>query len=179
MTTAGLVLAAGEGKRFGGPKAPFLYKGERLIDRAVRTLHEAGCDPVLAVLGAWFGEVDDAEVLLNSSWSEGMGSSLRFGLQHAQHDSRIEAVVILLVDQPGITSEAIGRLMNSGGSLVQASYEGRPGHPVLIGREHWLPLIGSLHGDVGARDYLKSSPDRQLVEISDIGDDTDMDTPPN
>ena len=179
MNTAGLVLAAGEGKRFGGPKAPHVYKGERLVDRAVRTLPAAGCDPVYVVLGAWSGQVEDAEVILNEAWSEGMGSSLRLGLQHVQHDSLIEAVVILLVDQPGITSEAIGRLMDSLGSLTQASYEGRPGHPVLIGREHWLPLIDSLHGDVGARDYLKSSPDRKLVEISDISDDTDMDTPPN
>lgn len=179
MTTAGLVLAAGEGKRFGGPKAPYVYEGQRLVDRAVQTLRTAGCNPVYVVLGAWSGEVDDAEVLMNSSWTEGMGSSLRFGLQHVEKDSRVNAVVILLVDQPRITSEAVGRLMKSGGSLVQASYEGRPGHPVLIAREHWLRLIASLHGDVGARDYLKTSPDRTLVEISDISDDTDMDTPLN
>ncbi|MGA1145657.1 MAG: NTP transferase domain-containing protein, partial [Candidatus Nanopelagicales bacterium] len=52
-SVAGVVLAAGEGKRFGGPKAPFEYDGERLVDRAVRVLREAGCDPVFVILGAW------------------------------------------------------------------------------------------------------------------------------
>jgi nicotine blue oxidoreductase len=55
MTTAGLVLAAGEGKRFGGPKAPYVHNGERLVDRAVSVLANAGCNPVFVVLGAWLG----------------------------------------------------------------------------------------------------------------------------
>ncbi len=63
MTTAGLVLAAGEGKRFGGPKAPYVHNGERLVDRAVNVLAEAGCDPVFVVLGAWIGGVPGATVL--------------------------------------------------------------------------------------------------------------------
>lgn len=179
MTTAGLVLAAGEGKRFGGPKAPYVYEGERLVDRAVQTLRTAGCNPVYVVLGAWSGQVDDAEVLMNTAWSEGMGSSLRYGLQRVQHEPDIDALVLLLVDQPGITSEGIDRLIKSGESLAQASYEGRPGHPVLIGRQHWQPLIDSVHGDVGARNYLKSSPERTFVEMANISDDTDMDTPPS
>lgn len=177
MTTAGLVLAAGEGKRFGGPKAPYLYRGERLIDRAVETLRVAGCEPVFVVLGAWSGQVDDGEVLMHASWSEGMGSSLRFGLQHLEQEPTIDSLVLILVDQPGITPAAVTRLLVSGATLAQASYAGRPGHPVLIGREHWRPLIDSLHGDVGARHYLKASSKRVLVEVADISDDQDMDTP--
>jgi CTP:molybdopterin cytidylyltransferase MocA len=81
-TTAGLVLAAGEGRRFGGPKAPYVLDGERLVDRAVRVLREASCDPVVVVLGAWVGDVPDADVVLNDQWRSGMGSSLCRGLEH-------------------------------------------------------------------------------------------------
>ena len=80
MGVAGLVLAAGEGRRFGGPKAPVVIDGERLVDRAVRVLREGGCEPVYVVLGAWVGEVPGAIVVVNPDWAEGMGSSLRAGL---------------------------------------------------------------------------------------------------
>src|SRR5262249_17823635 len=78
--TAGLVLAAGEGRRCGGPKAPVAVDGTRLVDRAVDLLRTAGCDPVVVILGAWVGDVPGATVVVNESWPEGMGSSLRTGL---------------------------------------------------------------------------------------------------
>ena len=99
--TAGLVLAAGEGRRFGGPKAPYVLDGERLVDRAVRTLHDAACDPVLVVLGAWVGDVPGAEIILNPDWSSGMGSSLRIGLEALTEHADVGRVVVTLVDLPG------------------------------------------------------------------------------
>ena len=92
MTTAGLVLAAGEGKRFGGPKAPYVHNGQRLVDRAVQVLAEAGCDPVFVVLGAWLGEVPNATVLENQNWKSGMGSSLQVGLATLNGESEIDEV---------------------------------------------------------------------------------------
>ena len=80
----GLVLAAGAGRRLGGPKAPLVVDGERLVDRAVRVLREGGCDPVLVVLGAWVGDVPGAEVVVNADWASGLGSSLRAGLRAAE-----------------------------------------------------------------------------------------------
>ena len=68
---AGVVLAAGGGTRFGQPKAPVVVNGERLVDRAVRCLGEAGCDPVIVVLGAWIGPVPGAEVVVNDDWRSG------------------------------------------------------------------------------------------------------------
>ena len=95
MRTAGLVLAAGAGTRYGQPKASVTVDGERLVDRAVRVLHEGGCDPVLVVLGAWVGPVEGADIVLNSAWPEGMGSSLRSGLQSLdEHDADIDAVLV-------------------------------------------------------------------------------------
>jgi CTP:molybdopterin cytidylyltransferase MocA len=178
VTIAGLVLAAGQGSRFGQPKAPFTYRGLRLVDRAVETVRSAGLDPAVVVLGAWIGDVPNATIVVNEQWTSGMGSSLRTGLRALSTDKAIDAALVLLVDQPGISAQAITRIVDSGAHLAQASYEGRPGHPVLIGREHWQALIDSASGDVGARDYLKSSRDLVRVEVGDISDDTDLDTHP-
>ena len=82
--TAGLVLAAGEGRRFGGPKAPYVLDGERLVDRAVRVLREAGCDPVVVVLGAWVGEVPGAEVVGNEDVGRGHGLVAARGARRAR-----------------------------------------------------------------------------------------------
>ncbi len=110
-TTAGLVLAAGEGRRFGGPKAPYVVDGERLVDRAVRVLREASCDPVVVVLGAWVGEVPEADVVVNDDWGTGMGSSLRRGLEHVATLEGVDDVVVTLVDLPGLTAEAVRRIL--------------------------------------------------------------------
>ena len=135
---AGLVLAAGEGRRLGGPKAPVVVGSERLVDRAVRVLREGGCAPVLVVLGAWTGEVPHARVVVNPDWATGMGSSLRAGLA-ALADEACDRVVVTLVDLPDVTSAAVGRLVAADGDLVAATYDGRRGHPVMLGRAHWAP----------------------------------------
>lgn len=170
---AGLVLAAGEGRRFGGPKAPYKIDGERLVDRAVRILREAGCDPVVVVLGAWLGDVPDADVVPNPDWATGMGSSLRAGLAALQATAADRAVVTL-VDLPGLTGEAVRRLVAHDRRLAQAAYGGTRGHPVLLGREHWDGVAASAEGDRGARAYLARN-DVALVEVGDVaaGDDLD------
>jgi CTP:molybdopterin cytidylyltransferase MocA len=177
MTVCGIVLAAGAGTRFGGPKAPYEWDGERLVDRAVRTLHEAGCDPVYAILGAWEGAVENCLVIVNHGWEEGMGSSLRIGLKWARAASDADSAVVILVDQPGITPDGVRRVIDTPGSLVQAAYGGRPGHPVRIGKEHWQTLIDTVVDDSGARDYLATH-ERVLVDVSDVCDDTDLDVRP-
>ena len=77
----GLVLAAGAGRRFGGPKALVEVAGERWVDRAARVLREGGAEPIVVVVGAAPVEVPGADsVVANPAWAEGMGSSLRAGL---------------------------------------------------------------------------------------------------
>lgn len=191
MTTAGLVLAAGAGRRFGGPKAPYVVDGERLVDRAVRVLREAGCDPVVVVLGAWVGDVPGSVVVVNDDWSSGMGSSLRRGLAHlAADDERarvsslaaINGVLVTLVDLPGLTPEAVRRLASTGADdprevLASATYDGARGHPVLLGRSHWDAVADSAEGDRGARAYLATH-DVILVEVADVATGTDLDERP-
>lgn len=176
---AGLVLAAGEGRRFGGPKAPVVLDGERLVDRAVRVLREGGCDPVYVVLGAWTGDVPGADIVTNPDWSEGMGSSLRAGLDAVEADRvDIDRVVVTLVDLPGLTGEAISRLVASPARIAQACYAGERGHPVLLGREHVRGVREAAHGDRGARDYLRAHRDEvALVEVGDVASGEDLDVP--
>ena len=179
MTTAGLVLAAGEGKRFGGPKAPYVHNGERLVDRAVSVLANAGCDPVFVVLGAWLGEVPGATVLENKDWATGMGSSLQVGLKHLNAESEIDEVVVSLVDLPGLTSEAVARIVSAPGEIVVAAYDAKRGHPVKFASSTWPELIKSATGDQGARSYIAENPDQiVLVEVGDVATGEDMDIRP-
>ncbi|MGW2209976.1 nucleotidyltransferase family protein [Streptomyces sp. NPDC001781] len=183
---AGLLLAAGGGRRLGGrPKALLRHDGVLLVERAARALWEAGCGRVHVVLGAGAEEVRaEAEfsgcVLVDSpGWGEGMGSSLRAGLRSlAGTDAR--AALVSLVDQPGIGREAYARVLEGfteETSLVSAAYDGRRGHPVLLGAAHWPGVVEAARGDQGARAYLKRhSAEIRLVECGDVADPYDIDT---
>jgi CTP:molybdopterin cytidylyltransferase MocA len=182
---AGLVLAAGGGRRYGGPKALVRHEGSLLVERAVRTVRDAGCAPIVVVLGAAAAEVrataqlGDAILVQNDAWKSGMGSSLRVGLE-ALGGTDAEAALVLLVDTPGVTSEAVKRVAAGAArdSLATATYNGRRGHPVLLGRDHWSGVAILATGDVGARAYLSARLEKlHLVPCEDISDDTDMDVP--
>jgi CTP:molybdopterin cytidylyltransferase MocA len=177
MSTLGVVLAAGVGVRFGGPKAPYVYKGERLVDRAVATLRAGGCDRVLVVLGSWIGEVPSAdEVLINPDWSIGISTSLALALGRAESSSAYR-LCIMLVDLPGITAAAVKRILASTSELATATYGGAPSHPVMVTRPHWAALAHSLSGDSGARKYLKQHQacvDEIAIDDIAVGDDLDF-----
>lgn len=177
-TASGVVLAAGAGTRFGGPKAPFEYQGERLVDRSVRILKEAGCDPIFVILGAWEGAVDDAVVIVNHGWEEGMGSSLRIALKWVNATTDADYALITLVDLPGLTAEAVTRVLESPDGTVVATFDGERGHPVRIPRKHFRELIDSAAGDVGARDFLAHHSDVTLVEVGDVASGMDLDVAP-
>jgi CTP:molybdopterin cytidylyltransferase MocA len=179
VTVAGVVLAAGEGRRFGGPKAVAHVAGERLVDRAVRVAREGGCDPVVVVAGAAPLEVAGAEVVDNPDWASGMASSLRAGL--AALPAAADAALILLVDTPWLGPGSVRRLLaahRSGARLAVATYDGERGHPVLLGRDHWAGVAASAQGDNGARAYLASRPDEVIeVDCTGTGVPTDVDLP--
>ncbi|MEU0516243.1 nucleotidyltransferase family protein [Streptosporangium sp. NPDC006007] len=176
--SAGLLLAAGSGSRLGRPKALVEFRGERLVDRGIRMLHDGGCHPVVVVLGAVTVQVRGAVAVRNPRWSSGMGSSLRIGLDALPGD--VERVVIALVDQPFIDPQAVERLIGAGrdgASVAVASYGGRPRNPVLIAREHFAEVAELAVGDVGARPFLRAHPEL-ITEVAcdDVGDPIDIDT---
>ena len=179
----GLVLAAGGGQRFGQPKAGVLLDGERLVDRSIRLLHEAGCESVTVVLGAWIQPLSSCRVVFNEQWSSGLGSSLRCGLetlsvQDEGIDYSRKRAVVTLVDLPGLTALAIRRVLDVEENLVAATYRGQQGHPVLISQHHWPFLIPTLEGDRGAGRYLRIHRDELcLVEVGDLASGEDWDEP--
>jgi CTP:molybdopterin cytidylyltransferase MocA len=184
-TVAGLVLAAGGGRRYGMPKALVEYDGSLLVERAVRTAR-AVCDPVLVVLGAravdvWrTADLEGATVLANRDWETGMASSLRTGLDGLRGwPGRVDAALVLLVDMPGMTPAALARLAAHAApdALAVASYDGVRGHPVLLGREHWAGVAATATGDEGARRYLAEHEVTE-VDCTGLADPTDLDVPP-
>ncbi|SER65122.1 nicotine blue oxidoreductase [Lentzea xinjiangensis] len=181
MRVAGLLLAAGAGRRFGTPKALVSLNGELFADSAAALLKAAGCDPVVVVLGARAGEVrakarlDGVRVVDNPDWETGMGSSLRTGLRAV---GIVDAVVVLPVDTPGVTVAALRRVMALAEpkALARAVYDGVVGHPVLIGSDHFPGVVASAAGDQGARDYLRANTVRH-VDCADVADGADVDRP--
>lgn len=200
MSVAGLVLAAGGGQRMGRPKALLETDGESWLVLAVSALERAGCSPVLVTLGA---EADAARALVPPTahvvevpdWEDGMGESLRQGLDAVDALAPdVDAVVVTLVDLPGLRASAVARVVAAVGAdtldgadargpagraartaLAQAHYDGGPGHPVLLGREHWAPLRATLHGDAGARGYLRAHA-ALAVDCTDLGGGDDVDS---
>jgi nicotine blue oxidoreductase len=190
---AGLLLAAGGGRRLGGrPKALLPFRGRPLVEHAVGMLRAGGCGPVHVVLGAAAAQVREQAdltgcvIVENPRWESGMGSSLRAGLASlagaVPHPS---AAVIGLVDQPGVGAQTVARVLAAAyargdlvSALVSAMYEGRRGHPVLIGASRWAGVAAGAGEDRGARTYLRAHAEQTvLVECGDVGDPADIDTP--
>lgn len=178
------MLAAGAGRRYGRPKALVEVHGRLLVERAVATLAAGGCDPVTVVLGADAelvavrADLAGATVVVNPEWAGGMGSSLRAGLA-ALAPTPAVAALVLLVDMPGITPEAVRRLVGLAAPqvLAMAGYQTGRGHPVLLGRAHWAGVAASAVGDVGARPYLRERAEQiRVVPVADVADGGDIDT---
>ncbi|OQD53657.1 4-diphosphocytidyl-2C-methyl-D-erythritol synthase [Streptomyces phaeoluteigriseus] len=183
---AGLLLAAGGGRRLGGrPKALLTHRGRPLVEHAVEALRAAGCTRVHVVLGAAADAVresarlDGCVPVVNVEWERGMGGSLRAGLDSLA-GTGARAALVSLVDQPGIGGRALARVRaayEDEESLASAAYDGRRGHPVLLGAAHWAGVAATATGDRGARDYLKAHEEEiRLVECGDVARPYDIDT---
>ena len=184
---AGVLLAAGQGSRFGRPKALVELDGRTLAERGVTMLRAGGADPVLIVTGAAqvdLGPDHQARTVYNGEWRTGMGSSLRAALRaltELEVGQEAGAAVVALADQPLVGAEAVGRLIaayRAGVGVAVAAYGGKPRNPVLLAREHWPEVIAAATGDQGARAFLRARPELvTLVECGDTGRPDDIDTP--
>lgn len=184
MSVAGLLLAAGAGRRFGGPKALVRFDGQLLVERGARLLADGGCDPVVVVLGAAAEQVVAAttlpHVVVATGWEGGMGVSLRVGLD-ALLTGTADACVIALADQPDIGPHAVARLLSahaSGAVAAVATYDGVARNPVLLARRIWPDIAELAVGDTGARAWLRAHPDLVTpVACDGTGTPFDVDTP--
>lgn len=192
MTVLGVLLAAGAGRRMGTPKVLLRDDaGVPRVARAIGALLDGGCDSVVVVTGASAhqatglldetGWSDDpaVEVVVAEDWDEGMGASLRAGLSAAV-GTAASCALVSLVDLHDVGSAVVARVLtrvsDEATTLARASYDGQPGHPVLLGRQHWPGVVETAHGDKGARDYLTTN--RAVsVECGDLATGRDSDTP--
>lgn len=183
---AGLVLAAGAGNRMGRPKALIVGDdGVPWVARAAEYLRAGGASPVLVALGAAAEQAGGlvpawSRALVIASWREGVGATLREALTALPDLTDATAVLLTLVDLPWAQVEAARRVTGAGWSehdLRRATFAGRPGHPVLIGRAHWQPLVAHLSGDTGAQRYLETH-GVVGVDCTDIGGGDDVDQLP-
>ncbi|HET8599697.1 MAG TPA: nucleotidyltransferase family protein [Segeticoccus sp.] len=194
---AGILLAAGAGRRMGEPKALVRDDhGTPWLLRTLRALHDGGVPDVTVVLGAAVAEARQllaaAEVQARSvtatDWSEGMGASLRRGLQALDGQADTDAALVMLVDLPDVGPDVVARVLAAAEQavaegaparqlLLRARYAGRPGHPVLLGRAHWAGVAALAQGDRGARAYLTAHAAAD-IECGDLATGRDVDRAP-
>jgi CTP:molybdopterin cytidylyltransferase MocA len=185
MTTCGVVLAAGAGRRFGGAKQLAPLDGRPLLQHAVDAACAAGAlDRVVVVLGAAAPDITPAlafgraEVVVCADWEEGLAASLRCGVAAA---GTADWVVVTLGDEPALpvaaltTVVAAAQQAPAAAGAVRALWNGRPGHPVAL-RAAVAARAAQLHGDVGARALLGDTAVLE-VECGHLGSPVDVDTP--
>jgi len=152
-----IVLAAGAGRRMGGPKARLVLEGETLLQRMVRIAVSAGCQTVFAVVGDWEpGPLDPrVTVVHNPGAAEGMASSIRLGIAALPPDAK--AVLILTVDQLAVTAHVLERLLalatKDPARPAACAYEGSLGIPAVLPQRLFKELL-DLRGDHGAKAIL-------------------------
>jgi CTP:molybdopterin cytidylyltransferase MocA len=174
---AGIVLAAGAGTRFGSSGSKLLaeFRGRPLVEHAVGVLNAVPeLDRVVVVLGSRADEVraavdfGRAEPVVCADWEAGQSASLRCGLAVVPEAER---VIVTLGDEPTLAPAVVVRFVAAPGG-ARAVYDGRPGHPVVLGREQ-LAAVRALRGDAGARSLLEGGP---RIECSDLCRPHDVDT---
>jgi CTP:molybdopterin cytidylyltransferase MocA len=192
--TAGLILAAGESRRMGSPKALLDYRGETFLDRLVR-LFSAVCSPVIVVLGAHAAEIRAAAAqpctfVLNRDYASGQTSSMQAGLRALPPDA--EAILFTLVDHPAVSPETIAELTEprpswSGaappradgrGSVLRVPrYAGRRGHPIWLSSS-LIPEFLALPVTGAARDIVRAhAAETEFLDLADPGILADIDDP--
>jgi molybdenum cofactor cytidylyltransferase len=178
---AGVVLAAGDGSRFGGPKQLADLHGRALVEHALDALAAvAAVERIVVVLGARAEQIrtgadlSGTEIVVAPNWESGISASLQAGI--AAVDTA-EAALVTLADQPMITPQVIAAVIDridGPAPAARATYDGRPGHPVLIKRELFAEVL-ELEGDAGAGDLLELAGVAK-VECGRLASDHDVDT---
>jgi molybdenum cofactor cytidylyltransferase len=176
---AAIILAAGASTRLGEPKQLVEIAGETLLERAVRTARDAGCSPLIVVLGSGYVEIlgntrlGDAVPVINAEWPEGMASSIRLGVRTLAFIAKATpGVVLMTCDQPAVTASHLRALIATG-LVTASSYAERRGVPAYFPNRSFAALM-QLRGDLGARDLLRDSP---VIDLP--GGELDIDTAPD
>jgi CTP:molybdopterin cytidylyltransferase MocA/ADP-ribose pyrophosphatase YjhB (NUDIX family) len=185
MNVTAIVLAAGTSSRMGQPKQLLPFEGKSLVRRAAEAAIGSKARQTLVVTGAASPQVDaelaGLAVMLvhNDAYAEGMSTSLKAGLRAVRPE--VDAVVVLLADQPFISSEIIDGLIDlhalTEAKIVRPRYGGEPGNPVLWDQSLFRELMEQT-GDQGGRALLQEYRDEVVwLDLPDARLQTDVDTP--
>lgn len=164
-----------------------LRDGKSMLQHVLSTAASAGLDGLLVVVGDEGGAAAQAaidpagrwQVVYNLHPEQGMSRSLRLGVEMLER-STVDAVLVLLGDQPDVSAAVISRVAEefraTGASLVQPSYRGQPGHPVLFAR-CLFPELLQVTGDEGGRSVVRAHREQRHLVTVDREMPVDLDTP--
>ena len=182
---ASVILAAGESSRLGQPKQLLEFRGKTLVRLAVDAAIEANCSPVIVVTGDAHAEVKNALaatntiLVQNSQWTQGVGTSIRVGIQHLIDNAPgVDAAVLLVCDQPFVDCDLVRGLIvmhsETGKPIVASAYADTLGVPALFDRSIFQELL-RLDGHLGAKTIILSNRAR-VAEFSFPKGGVDIDT---
>lgn len=194
MRYSAVILAAGKSSRYGKPKQLLEMNGSTLLTKACRLAIDSGCSPVVLVLGAHSEKIlaseipEEVTIVIHDAWEEGMGSSISKGVSELERikksstGTQPSAMLLLLVDQPGVKADTVTRMYDlyeskerAGVSIVLCKYMGQQGPPAIFSEEH-VEELTRLEGDVGARTLVKKHPGSvRFLNAEEAG--WDIDTP--
>lgn len=181
---AGVILAAGESRRFGGPKQLAVLAGRTLLEHVLELADDAGLDPVVAVVPVWLSRPSALagsrlRWVRNPFPERGLSHSLRLGFAALSPD--VEAAVILLGDQPRLSPAHIAAVVAARGDrpLVATEVDGHAAPPVLVERSHFT-VVDMAAGDAGLREVLAAHPEwvqlvAMAIPVADIDTTADLD----
>jgi CTP:molybdopterin cytidylyltransferase MocA len=182
VTTAGLILAAGESRRMGSPKALLEYRGETFLERLVR-MFRARCEPVIVVLGAAAGEIRarapaGCTLVWNAAYRTGQTGSMQCGLRALP--AGVEGVLFTLVDHPAVREATIAALMPADAAKAKIRVPrlgGRRGHPIWFSAA-LIPEFLALPAAGAARDVVRAhAAETEFLDLDDAGILADIDDP--
>jgi molybdenum cofactor cytidylyltransferase len=182
--SAGLILAAGESRRMGFPKALLRYGEETFLDR-LAGLFAARCSPVIVVLGAEAERIrasvgptgrPAATFVVNPDWARGQTTSMQCGLRAVPPEA--DGVLFTLVDHPAVAPATIDALLVKPSAMLRVPrYHGRRGHPIWFSRAI-VPEFLALPETGAARDVVRSrAAQTEFLDVDDPGILADIDNP--